>query len=308
MTQPPSLNGLRSFVVAARRLSFTAAAHELHVTPAAVSRSVKGLEEQLGCALFVRNHRAMTLTPEGVHYLDKLEGAFEQIAEATADLHKLRAANLAVRRSIKVCAYPSFAVNWLIPRWYRFARTDPGFHLDVVMTHTHDVAFEEAAIDAAILSDRVDYEDCRHEHLFDAHLAPVCNSTYQAPPIEEVACKAWSGHLLHSRTRPNDWKRWAQANGWSDPTHGEGELFQNSTLMYEAVMASAGVAVAILEVVERLLRSGALVLPYPNARAAKCPFYLITPRRKRHALLPALGAFLRGSSQAISYRRWDEDP
>jgi len=61
----PPLNALRAFVVAAKHLSFTKAAADLFVTPAAVSQQVKQLEDHLGCALFRRTNRALLLTDEG---------------------------------------------------------------------------------------------------------------------------------------------------------------------------------------------------------------------------------------------------
>ena len=58
----PSLNALRAFEAAARHLSFTKAAEELHVTQAAISHQVKTLEEQLGLPLFRRLNRRLLLT------------------------------------------------------------------------------------------------------------------------------------------------------------------------------------------------------------------------------------------------------
>ena len=59
------LNGLRAFEAAARHLSFTLAAEELHVTQGAISRAVKGLEDHLGVSLFQRLPRRLALTSEG---------------------------------------------------------------------------------------------------------------------------------------------------------------------------------------------------------------------------------------------------
>ena len=61
--QLPSLDFLRGFEAAGRRLSFTLAAQELFVTQSALSRQIKALEEALGLALFERRHRALSLTP-----------------------------------------------------------------------------------------------------------------------------------------------------------------------------------------------------------------------------------------------------
>ena len=64
----PSLDFLRGFEAAGRRLSFTLAAEELFVTQSALSRQVKALEDALGVALFVRKHRTLALTPAGAAF------------------------------------------------------------------------------------------------------------------------------------------------------------------------------------------------------------------------------------------------
>jgi DNA-binding transcriptional LysR family regulator len=82
----PPLNALRAFEAAARHLSFKLAAHELHVTPAAVGQQVKSLEARLGVRLFERLHKQLVLTEAGQAYLPEISGGFRQIADATAQL------------------------------------------------------------------------------------------------------------------------------------------------------------------------------------------------------------------------------
>ena len=64
----PSLNLIRVFETAARRLSFKDAADELFVSPPAVSHQIKALEEHLGITLFRRENRKISLTTEGKRY------------------------------------------------------------------------------------------------------------------------------------------------------------------------------------------------------------------------------------------------
>ncbi|MCZ6860493.1 MAG: LysR family transcriptional regulator, partial [Alphaproteobacteria bacterium] len=78
----PPLNALRAFEAAARHLSFTKAAVELHVTQAAISHQVKALEEWLGLALFHRVNRGLRLTAEGQAYLQPLRESFDSIDTA----------------------------------------------------------------------------------------------------------------------------------------------------------------------------------------------------------------------------------
>ncbi|MCK1384648.1 LysR family transcriptional regulator [Bradyrhizobium sp. 21] len=80
----PPLNALRAFEAAARHLSFKLAAHELHVTPAAVGQQVKALEARLGVSLFDRLHRQLILTAAGQAYLPGISDGFRRIADATS--------------------------------------------------------------------------------------------------------------------------------------------------------------------------------------------------------------------------------
>jgi len=82
----PPLNALRAFEAAARHLSFKLAAHELHVTPAAVGQQVKALEARLGVQLFERLHKQLILTAAGQAYLPGVSEGFRHIADATSQL------------------------------------------------------------------------------------------------------------------------------------------------------------------------------------------------------------------------------
>ncbi|WP_315796827.1 MULTISPECIES: LysR family transcriptional regulator [unclassified Bradyrhizobium] len=82
----PPLNALRAFEAAARHLSFKLAAHELHVTPAAIGQHVKALELRLGVRLFERLHKQLVLTAEGKSYLVGISDGFRRIADATLQL------------------------------------------------------------------------------------------------------------------------------------------------------------------------------------------------------------------------------
>ncbi len=89
----PPLNALRAFEAAARHLSFKLAAHELHVTPAAVGQQVKALEARLGVPLFERLHKQLILTPAGQD-LRRLSLAAFRAAHAEIGLRVLQPAGL----------------------------------------------------------------------------------------------------------------------------------------------------------------------------------------------------------------------
>lgn len=83
----PPLNALRAFEAAARHLSFKLAAHELHVTPAAVGQQEKALEARLGVCLFERLHKQLVLTAAGQAYLPGISDGFRRSADATSQLN-----------------------------------------------------------------------------------------------------------------------------------------------------------------------------------------------------------------------------
>ena len=75
----PPVTSLAVFEAAARHCSFTHAANELNVTPGAVSRQIRSLEDGLGALLFRRNNRGVTLTVDGEALFHVLASGFAQM-------------------------------------------------------------------------------------------------------------------------------------------------------------------------------------------------------------------------------------
>ncbi len=111
----PPLNALRVFDAAARHLSFTKAAEELFVTPAAVSHQVKSLEDFLGLKLFRRRNRSLLLTKEGQNYYLDIKEIFTALNDATRKLQAHSA-----KGALAVSLLSSFAIQWLVPRLSSF--------------------------------------------------------------------------------------------------------------------------------------------------------------------------------------------
>ena len=119
----PPLNSLRAFEAAGRCQSFTLAAEELHVTPGAVSRQIKALEEKLGVTLFARNNREVRLTPDSKEYLDSLTEAFRRIDKSTSDLLDSRR-----EKPLRIMCSMIVAARWLFPRLPHFLALHPNRH------------------------------------------------------------------------------------------------------------------------------------------------------------------------------------
>src|SRR4030081_2279075 len=116
----PSLNGLRAFEAAARHLSFTVAASELNVTQTAISHQIRRLEQELGIRLFIRQNRALALTPAAKDYLPGVRAAFNDLRLATDRLQ--RKDN---DRVLTVSTLASLAAKWLLARLSAFQEGHP---------------------------------------------------------------------------------------------------------------------------------------------------------------------------------------
>jgi LysR family transcriptional regulator, glycine cleavage system transcriptional activator len=128
----PPLSALRAFEATARLRSFSKAAGELNVTPAAISHQIHALEEDLGIRLFHRLNRSIELTASARVLLPGLTEAFAGIQ---ASVRRLRAHN--DTGTLTATASPSFAAKWLVLRLHRFQTHWPD--IDVRISATDDV-------------------------------------------------------------------------------------------------------------------------------------------------------------------------
>ena len=138
------LNGLRVLDAAARHLSFTRAADELAVTPAAVGQQVRALEDTLGVVLFRRTTRGLELTPEGEAGLAPLRDGFLQFEEAVRAMQAGQTS-----KSLTIAAPRDLSEKWLMPRLAELARGDADLRFALVSADTAP-DFTEANLDLAI--------------------------------------------------------------------------------------------------------------------------------------------------------------
>jgi LysR family glycine cleavage system transcriptional activator len=151
------LNGLRVLDAAARHLSFTRAADELAVTPAAVGQQIRALEDTLGVVLFRRTAKGLELTPEGEAGLDALRAGFLEFEEAVRAMQAQQSSKV-----LTIAAPRDFTAKWLGARLAEYARTDAElrFHL---MASDDQLDFTQANLDLAIClaSDKGEHEGVR---------------------------------------------------------------------------------------------------------------------------------------------------
>src|SRR5256885_10288828 len=203
----PSLNGLRAFEAAARHLSFTQAASELNVTQTAISHQIKRLEEELGIRLFVRQNRALALTPEAKEYLPGIRAAFNDLRLATDRLKRRDNDHV-----LTISTLASLAAKWLLPRLSAFQQAHPGIDVRIT-TSTGLVDFKSGDVDAAIRYGRGQWPGVRADWLMADQLFPV-GSPALLSGNKPLRCPEDLAHhvLLHS-INEDDWRRWLTAAG-----------------------------------------------------------------------------------------------
>ena len=138
------LNGMRVFDAAARHLSFTRAADELAVTPAAVGQQIRALEDTLGVVLFRRTTRGLELTPEAEGGLTALRDGFLQFEEAVRAMQAGQSS-----KSLTIAAPRDVVQKWLMPRLAGIAAADGDLRF-VLLTSDDGVDFAQANLDLAI--------------------------------------------------------------------------------------------------------------------------------------------------------------
>ena len=137
------LNALRVYDAAARHLSFTRAADELAVTPAAVGQQIRALEDHLGTVLFRRTSKGLELTQEGAAGLDALREGFLKFEESVQAMQAGQATD-----SYTIAVPREFYAQWLAPRLAAFSADKPDIRFAFVADENAD--FTEANLDCAI--------------------------------------------------------------------------------------------------------------------------------------------------------------
>ncbi|WP_411960712.1 LysR family transcriptional regulator [Pseudomonas mandelii] len=265
------LNALRAFEASARHLSFTRAAVELFVTPAAVSHQVKSLEAQLNVTLFKRLPRGLMLTSEGETLLPVLRESFDRIAET---LERFEGGHF--REVLTVGAVGTFAVGWLLPRLADFQSKHPFIDLRLSTNNNRvDVAAE--GLDYAIRFGAGAWHGIEASKLIEAPLSVLC--------VPEIA-----GHLqepadllkqtLLRSYRTDEWPEWFLAAGLPANTPAPRSIvFDSSLAMMEAALQGAGIALAPPLMFARQLAAGAIEQPFDIGITTGC--YWLTRLQSR---------------------------
>jgi LysR family glycine cleavage system transcriptional activator len=275
----PGTGALRAVEAAGRHLSFSRAAAELNLTPAAISHQIKEFEEQIGIRLFERTSRTMKLTAAGEILHASIGEALENLTRTLARLQRSRNAS-----RIKVTASASIAAKWLVPRLDEFMKKMPEADVRIdVSDRVRD--FDRDEIDVAIRFGNGHYPGHRADRLFDNTIFPVCSPALlkSKGPLKHprdllqhmLIHVEWSGQGI---TWPN-WRMWMLAAGVNDFNPGPGLHFDNSGIALQAAIDGQGVVLGDSSLVADDLAAGRLVQPF--ALTIKGPpqfaYYVLSP-------------------------------
>jgi LysR family transcriptional regulator, glycine cleavage system transcriptional activator len=289
MARPlPPLNALKAFEAAGRHLSFTKAAAELNVTPAAIGHQVKALEERLGVSLFHRQTRALRLTAAGQAALPTLSQGFDKLAQGVEQMRAHGESGL-----LTISVSPSFGAMWLVPRLEKFRIRHPEIEIRIDGTDRRvDVARGDA--DVAIRYGPGGYDGMRVDRLFGQINTPVCSPALLRgePPLNQPD-DLRDHTLLHIDWKDAEasWRMWLLAAGLDDIDPTRGPRYTMETMAVQAALDGQGVALVGDMLVTNELAAGRLVRPFDPSFSTPLSFSYYLLSAKDHGQQPRIAAF-----------------
>ncbi|CAD5374198.1 LysR family transcriptional regulator [Rubrivivax sp. A210] len=288
--RPLAVGSLRAFEAVARRTSFSAAAAELHLSQPAISRQIRGLEDEIGLALFLRGTRHVELTAAGGQLLRSVAPLLGQLDTTVRQLRSSQR-----RQPVGVSTFASFASMWLLPRLPAFQAEHP--QLDIrISADDAFAAFDEPDIDLALRHCHPDDAPAGAVRLFGEVLTPVASpALLQRLPLHGATDLARHTLLEEDDHKPSaefvSWHYWLRRHA---PAGLEPRSWISLNFTYQriqAAIAGQGVALARLALTRDALERGELVEPFGAAGRLSSPFAYWLVRWPVRQGRPALAAF-----------------
>lgn len=275
------LAGLGTFAIAARHLSFTKAAQEMHLTQGAVSQQIRQLEERLGVTLFVRYHRRLELTVAGVRLAVQLNHSFTEISDLILELQEEETSNI-----LTVSVMPSFATKWLIPRLGSLQEAYPDLQLRI-QANDREVNFQRDRIDVAIVHSHVHSSKGYIVPLMKDQVFPVCSPAFakqralcepsqlaQVPLLNDDSEWRFSSPYA-------EWEKWLLLANTKGIKASRGISFNRGDLAVQAAIAGQGVALGRTPLVMDDIQQGRLMRPFEQALDEGHAYLFVCPEMQR---------------------------
>lgn len=287
MVYLPSLRALRAFEAAARTLSFTKAAQELHLTHGAISRQIGALEESLAVRLFERTNRGIKLTPQGYSYLKDVSNALDRLRAAT-----LRLSQQSGEWTVRLSVPHTFALWWLIPRLPAMQRELPKLAIDLSISFDPP-RFDAEGHDAAIRRILRPQPGTFATRFVDARSVPVCSPEYARELRLRTPSDLKRATMIVYALEAEAWTEWLEKRAATFPKGVPMLKFDQLYLAIQAATASLGVAIAPYALVVQEVERGKLVFPFAVDARQGAHYALIHPKRAaKQEALNALATWL----------------
>ena len=271
----PPLNALRAFEACARLGSTVAAAGELGVTHGAISKQVALLERWVGVPLFERGGGRLVPTPEASRYAAAVASALDLVERST---EVLRATGTDLPRLVRLTTTGSVASLWLVPRLAAFRALNPGVEVWVSESRELVTLGRPGGPELALRLGRGPWAGVRAEPLMtdDAVVVAAPSVANRLRTPEDLARVT----LLHDEDPRLSWQLWLEAAGLGRPAWGHrGPRLADGGLVLQAARAGQGAALTRRRLAAPLLRTAALVQPFPTRVPLGPSYWLVLPRR-----------------------------
>ena len=276
----PPLDYLLAFEATAESHSFVAASKRLNISETAISRKVRLLELHYGLQFFLRGHRSISITPQGVLFLSRVKPALQMLRDAsqkTATDHRDRPVTLAATNSV--------AGLWLMPRLQKLNRQNKHLKIMLVSSDNDDECLSDS-VDLAILRGDGDWPGFQARMLFGETVFPVCAPGYlEANPTASDPEKMHRLDLIEvasSHREWMNWRTWLQEFGVNADDLRQQSFFNTYPLSVHAAVDGLGIALGWGHLVDPLLAQEKLVRPLGAARVrTDHGYYLLKSERKR---------------------------
>ncbi len=279
------LSSIELFCLAAELESFTAAAVQVGLTPAAVSRAVGRLEERLAVRLFLRSTRRIRLTDAGRTYYGQCKPALAQIAEAEREVtgQQAEAAGL-----IRISVSTTFGHSILLPLLPAFRKRCPQVQLEVQVSN-RNVDFTADGFDLAIRARTPPESGLVARKLMDAELAVVASPRYlkaagRPKSLDDLASHECIQFLLPRTGQRVPWEFRVDGRDVALETAGSCTVTDDVLAVATLARAGAGLAQTHRFVVKHDLESGALVEVLRRYGGRSRPFSVLYPAARHMPL------------------------
>jgi LysR family glycine cleavage system transcriptional activator len=269
----PPLSCLLAFEAAARRMSFTAAATELHLTPSAVSHQIAKLEQLLDVRLFERTARNIALTGAGREYMSRVSSALDAIGAATDNARK------GVRNALHLHSSPSFASLWLMPRLADFVRDHSGIALSLSSSTTHS-DFASGEVDIEIRYGIPQWPHLHVQPIFEERLQPMASPAFlERHPIAHPD-DLLQLPLIQSAVNVVQWGDWFRSRRVPFTPGQYAYRFDRSSMALDAAVQGLGVAFDSSSIAAGHLHHGRLRKIFDDRWCVKVQaHFLVCPQR-----------------------------